>query len=80
MVEALKAGDLKQETSLIKAVKKGHKDIALMLATSGYMDYDMLCMTDGMGQNVLHHAVSAAMTELVMKLIYFDSDSGKLRS
>ena len=82
--EALQIADAVDEPPLVKAVRKGYNDIAnliLGLNRSKYLEYEqVLCLADNSGKNVLHHAVSKQATDIVRKLIYFDSDHGKLRS
>ena len=68
------------EPALIKAVKKGEKDVAMTMVSSRYMSYELLCTTDGNDRNVLHHAVDAQIPDLVRRLIFVDSDQGRLRA
>ena len=72
------------EPPLIKAIRKDRYDLLEMifkLPHQKYLDYDqVLCLTDSSYKNVLHHAVMKQHPDIVRKLLWFDSDHGKLRA
>ena len=71
------------EPPLIKAMRKDRYDILEMifkLPHQKYLNYEqVLCLTDSSFKNVLHHAVMKQHPEIVRKLLWYDSDNGKLR-
>lgn len=76
-------GDNSGEPPLIKAIRKDRYDLLLTMLSLNrdkMLKYDeVLLQQDQMGRNVLHHAVMKSHHGLVKKLIYLDTDSGRLR-
>ena len=72
------------ETPLIKAIRKDKYDmfdLLLQINKDKILKYDeVLCATDNLGRNALHHAVVKQQTNIVKKLINLDADSSKLRN
>lgn len=71
------------ETPLIKAIRKDRYDmfdLLLQINREKILKYDeVLCATDSLSRNILHHAVIKQATSLVKKIIILDADHGKLR-
>ena len=71
------------EPPLVKAMRKDRYDLIdmiLKLNKDKFLNYEsVLCLTDSSSKNVLHHAVNKQHTDIVRKLLYLDSDYGKLR-
>lgn len=67
---------------MIKALRKDRYDLfelMLMINKDKILKYEVLCIPDGAGRNVLHHAVIKQHSDIVRKLILLDADSHKLR-
>jgi ankyrin repeat protein len=69
------------EPPMIKALRKDRYDIfeILLGLPHRFLTYEVLCLIDEQGRNILHHAVIKSHSEFVKKLVYLDSDFGKLR-
>jgi ankyrin repeat protein len=70
------------EPPMVKALRKDRYDLfEIMLGINPkIMTYEVLCLQDDTEKNILHHAVIKQHQDLVKKLIYLDSDHGKLRA
>lgn len=87
MLKALGMKDLNAQgdTLLIKAMRKDRYDminILLDLNVEKYLKYDEVLLKTNLkeGRNILHHAVSKGDYDIVKRLVYLDSDHGKLRA